>query len=59
MSERETVQTILQKCNPRFASLLRGTIKMVDELVRVGILVERGMSEAKHYWSQVNQRPKR
>ena len=42
-------------CNPWLASLLRGTVKMVDELVRVGTLVERDLTAAKSHWNQVQQ----
>lgn len=41
MSEKEIVQSILRNCNPRLASLLRGTVKEVSELVRVGMQIER------------------
>lgn len=54
MSEREVVQSILRNCNPRLASLLRGNIKDVGELVRVGTQIERDFGESKKYWSQVN-----
>ncbi len=41
MSEKEVVQAILRNCNPRQASLLRGAIKDVGELVRIGTQIER------------------
>lgn len=41
MSEKKIVQSILRNCNPRLASLLRGTVKEVSELVRVGTQIER------------------
>lgn len=34
MSERDIVQSILRNCNPRLASLLRGAVKDVAELLR-------------------------
>lgn len=40
MTEKEIVQAILRNCNPRLASLLRGTIKDVEELVRIGTQIE-------------------
>ncbi len=54
MSERDIVQAILRNCNPRLASLLRGTVKDVGELVRIGTQIERDFEESKRYWSQVN-----
>ncbi len=54
MKEKEIVQAILRNCNPRLASLLRGTVKEVSELVRIGTQIERDFEEAKKYWSQVN-----
>lgn len=54
MSEKEVVQAILRNCNPRLASLLRGTIKDVGELVRIGTQIERDFDESKRYWSQAN-----
>lgn len=54
MPEKEVVQAILRNCNPRLASLLRGTVKEVGELVRIGTQIERDFDESKRYWSQVN-----
>ncbi len=54
MSEKEVVQAILRNCNPRLASLLRGAIKDVGELVRIGTQIERDFDESKRYWSQAN-----
>lgn len=54
MSEQEVVQAILRNCNPRLASLLRGTVKDVGELVKTGTQIERDFEESKRYWSQVN-----
>ncbi len=54
MSEKEVVQAILRNCNPRKASLLRGAIKDVGELVRIGTQIERDFGESKRYWSQAN-----
>lgn len=54
MPEKEVVQSILRNCNPRLASLLRGTVKEVGELVRIGTQIERDFDESKRYWNQVN-----
>ncbi len=54
MNEKEIVQAILRNCNPRLASLLRGTIKDVEELVRIGTQIERDFDESKRYWCQAN-----
>ncbi len=51
MAEREILQAALRNCNPRI-SILRGTASTVDELVRVGTLVERDISEERAYWRQ-------
>ncbi len=52
MAEREILQAALRNCNPRIASILRGTVSTVDELVRVGTLVERDIGEERVYWRQ-------
>ncbi|XP_058625178.1 uncharacterized protein LOC131536335 [Onychostoma macrolepis] len=54
MTEKEMIQAILRNCNPRLASLLRGTVKDVGELVRLGTQIEKDFNESKKYWSQVN-----
>ncbi len=54
MSEREIVHAILRNCNPRLASLLRGTVRVVDDLVRFGTQIEKDFEESRRYWSQVN-----
>lgn len=54
MPEREIVHAILRNCNPRLASLLRGTVRDVDEQVRIGTQIERDFDESKRYWSQVS-----
>lgn len=40
MSEKDIVQAILRNCNPRLASLLRGTVGSVSELVRIRTQIE-------------------
>lgn len=54
MIEREVVQAILRNCNPRLASLMRGTVRDVGELVKIGTQIERDFDESKRYWNQVN-----
>lgn len=54
MPEREILQAILRNCNPRLASLLRGSVQNVAEVVRIGTQIERDFGEAKRYWSNVN-----
>lgn len=46
MSECEILQATLKNCNPCVASILRGTVSTVDELVCVVTLVERETSRA-------------
>lgn len=45
MTEKELIQAILRNCNPRLASLLRGTVKDVGELVRLGTQIEKDFKE--------------
>ncbi|XP_050957969.1 activity-regulated cytoskeleton-associated protein-like, partial [Labeo rohita] len=54
MTEGEIVKAILRNCNPRLASLLRGTAKTVDDVVRLGTQVEKDWVESKRYWTQVS-----
>lgn len=55
MTEREILQAALWNCNPRIASILRGTVTTVDELVRVGMLIERDTGEERAFWRQRHQ----
>ncbi len=52
LSDAELVQATLRNCNPRLASLLRGTVKTIDELVRLGTQIEKDWAESKKRWSQ-------
>ncbi|KAL6488250.1 hypothetical protein MHYP_G00019910 [Metynnis hypsauchen] len=54
VTEKDLLQAIMRNCNPRLASILRGTFKTVDELVRVGTLVEQDLSAIRGYWSQAH-----
>ncbi|KAI2663134.1 Transposon Ty3-G Gag-Pol polyprotein [Labeo rohita] len=53
MPENELVQATLRNCNPRLASLLRGTVKTVNDLVRLGTQIEKDWTESKRRWNQV------
>ncbi|XP_050969670.1 uncharacterized protein LOC127167585 [Labeo rohita] len=52
MPENELVQATLRNCNPRLASLLRGTVKTVNDLVRLGTQIEKDWTESKRRWNQ-------
>lgn len=54
MTEREVLQAAMRNCNPRLASILRGTVNTFDDLIRVRALVERDIMEEKAYWRQRN-----
>jgi len=49
------VRRILGACNPRLASGLRGIIATVDQVVKVGSLIEKDWSNSKDYWSRLQQ----
>ena len=55
MSEEEMVRRILRACNPRLASGLRGIVTTVDQVVKVGSLIEKDWSNSKDYWSRTQQ----
>ncbi|XP_077053567.1 uncharacterized protein LOC143704722 [Siphateles boraxobius] len=55
MEENEIVRRILSACNPRLASGLRGIVLTVDQVVKVGSLIEKDWSNSKDYWSRVQQ----
>lgn len=40
MTDHEFLQALLRNCNLRIASILRWTLSTIEELVRVGTLVE-------------------
>ncbi len=52
MTEKEILQATLRNCNPRLASILRGTVTTFDDLVCTGTLVERDIAEERAFWKQ-------
>lgn len=52
MTEKEILQAALRNCNPRLASILRGTVTSFDDLVHTGALVERDIAEERAFWKQ-------
>ncbi|KAL7841255.1 hypothetical protein SRHO_G00249460 [Serrasalmus rhombeus] len=55
LPEVELVRRILNNCNPALAGSLRGTVHTVEQLVKVGSMVERDLNAKKDYWARVNQ----
>ncbi len=53
ISEEELVNCILNNINRRVAGCLRGTVNTVEQLVKVGSMVERDCMGAKDYWQKV------
>ncbi|KAL1269215.1 hypothetical protein QQF64_031504 [Cirrhinus molitorella] len=58
ISEEELVNRILNNINPRVAGCLRGTLNTVEQLVKVGLMVERDCLGAKDYWQKVGSKEK-
>ncbi|KAI4882103.1 hypothetical protein NFI96_000099 [Prochilodus magdalenae] len=44
----------MNNCNPALVSSLRGTVHSVEQLVKVGSMVERDWAAKKDYWAKVN-----
>ena len=55
MPEEEIVRRILNACNPSLASGLRGIVTTVDQVVKLGSLIEKDWSNSTEYWSQIQQ----
>lgn len=53
ISEEELVNRILNNINPSVAGCMRGTVNSVEQLVKVGSMVEKDHMGAKDYWQKV------
>lgn len=48
---------ILHNYNPKLAASVRGSVQTVDELVRVGSLIEKDWASQKDYFIKTNAAP--
>ena len=55
MPEDDIVHRILKASNPKLASGLRGIVTTVEQLVKVGSLIEKDWGNSKEYWCRVQQ----
>ncbi|KAI2645798.1 Retrovirus-related Pol polyprotein from transposon 17.6 [Labeo rohita] len=55
LPEEEVVRRILNNCNPSLAGSLRGAVHTVEQLVKVGSMVERDLNSKRDYWAKINQ----
>src|SRR4029434_2482203 len=55
MPEDDIVRRILNASNPKLASGLRGIVTTVEQLVKVGSLIEKDWGNSKEYWCRVQQ----
>ena len=55
MPEEKTVRHILSECNPKLASGLRGIVSTVDQVVKMGSLIEKDWSNSKELSSRIYQ----
>lgn len=54
MAKDELLRGIMNNCNPALVSSLRGVVHTVDQLEKVGSIVERDWAAKKDYWARVN-----
>ena len=54
ITEEELVRRVMNNCNPALVSGLRGTVHTVEQLVKLGSMVERDWAAKKDYWARVN-----